>query len=148
MKFEALASPRVFQVLLGKCCICQLLKKDMSSKKRVYLQQFDIIHLSNSDLTYIRNLRETKLSLSPSTFWKLTSETLLCCLFFSTLHLFRSDDAKRAPHTYIYVLEAGFFPSCPKWPNLLSNSWKSIFYRFCKTSKMATRFGKLLEMFY
>jgi hypothetical protein len=33
----------------------------MSSKKRVHLQQFDIKHLPNPDLTYIRNPeRETK----------------------------------------------------------------------------------------
>jgi hypothetical protein len=30
----------------------------MPNKKRSHLQQFDIIHLSNSDLTYMRNLRE------------------------------------------------------------------------------------------
>jgi hypothetical protein len=34
----------------------------MSSKKRVHLQQFGVVHLSNSDLTYIRNPEiETKL---------------------------------------------------------------------------------------
>ena len=44
-------------------------KKDIPSKKRVYLQQFGIIHLPNPDLTYIRNSeRETKLYLCPSTF--------------------------------------------------------------------------------
>jgi hypothetical protein len=84
----------------------------LSTSKKVCLVKKEFIcqiNLSNPDLTYIRNLRETKLSLSPSTFWKLTSETLLCCLFFSTLHLFRNDDAKRTPRAYIYVLEAVFF---------------------------------------
>jgi hypothetical protein len=56
--------------------------KDISTKKRVQLQQFGIIHLSNSDLTYINNPeRETELRLRPSAFWKLTSRTLLCYLF-------------------------------------------------------------------
>jgi hypothetical protein len=31
------------------------------SKKKVHLQQFGIIHLSNSDLTYIRNLEREKI---------------------------------------------------------------------------------------
>ena len=83
----------------------------MSSKKRVYLQQFGIIHLPNPDLTYIRNPeRETKLYLCPSTSWKLKSGTLLCYLFlFSPSHLTRNHDANRAPRAYIYALEAGFF---------------------------------------
>jgi hypothetical protein len=43
--------------------------KDISTKKRVQLQQFGIIHLSNSDLTYINNPeRETELRLRPSAF--------------------------------------------------------------------------------
>ena len=82
----------------------------MPSKKRAYLQQFGIIHLPNSDLTYIRNPeRETKLYLCPSTSWKLKSGTLLCYLFlFSPSHLTRNHDANRAPRAYIYALEAGF----------------------------------------
>jgi hypothetical protein len=33
----------------------------MSSKKKVYLQQFDIIDLSNPYLTYIRNSKRNKI---------------------------------------------------------------------------------------
>jgi hypothetical protein len=33
----------------------------MLSKKRVHLQQFDIIHLPNSDLIYIRNPERNKI---------------------------------------------------------------------------------------
>ena len=82
----------------------------MPSKKRVYLQQFGIIHLPNLDLTYIRNPeRETKLYLCHSASWKLKSRTLLCYLFlFSPFHLTRNHDANRAPRAYIYALEAGF----------------------------------------
>jgi hypothetical protein len=44
------------------------LEKDISSKKRTHLQPCDIIHLSNLDLTYIKNLeRQTKLCLYSST---------------------------------------------------------------------------------
>jgi hypothetical protein len=35
----------------------------MQSKKRVYLQQFGIIHLPNSYLTYIRNPERNKIML-------------------------------------------------------------------------------------
>ena len=82
----------------------------MPNKKRVYLQQFGIIHLPNSNLTYIRNPeRETKLYLCPSTSWKLKSGTLLCYLFlFSPSHLTRNHDANRTPRAYIYALEAVF----------------------------------------
>ena len=71
----------------------------MPSKKRVYLQQFGIIHLPNPNLTYTRNPeRETKLYLCPSTSWKLKSGTLLYYLFlFSPSHLTRNHDANRAP---------------------------------------------------
>jgi hypothetical protein len=57
----------------------------MPSKKRVHLQQFGIIHLPNTDLTYIRNPERNKIS--PSTFWKLTSGFLLYSLFFLPSHL-------------------------------------------------------------
>jgi hypothetical protein len=39
---------------LTNLVFCQLLK-DMPSKKGVHLEQFDIIHLPNSNLTYISN---------------------------------------------------------------------------------------------
>jgi hypothetical protein len=37
----------------------------MPSKKRVHLQQFGIIHLSNPDLTYIRNPERNKIMFMP-----------------------------------------------------------------------------------
>ena len=62
------ASPRVCHILLDISCVLPISKKICQVKKRGYLQQFGIIHLSNSDLTYIRNSeRETKLYLCPST---------------------------------------------------------------------------------
>jgi hypothetical protein len=36
-----------------------------SQVKKVYLQQFDIIHLSNPDLTYIRNTEKNKIMFIP-----------------------------------------------------------------------------------
>jgi hypothetical protein len=60
----------------------------MSSKKRVHLQQFGIIHLSNTDLPYIRNPERNKKIFMPSTSWKLTSGILLYSSFlFSPSHL-------------------------------------------------------------
>jgi hypothetical protein len=60
----------------------------MPNKKRVHLQQFGIIHLPNTDLTYIRNLERNKILLCPSTSWELTSGILLYSLFlFSPSHL-------------------------------------------------------------
>jgi hypothetical protein len=37
----------------------------MQSKKRIHLKQFGIIHLSNPDLTYIRNLERNKIMYVP-----------------------------------------------------------------------------------
>jgi hypothetical protein len=48
------ASPRVCQILLGKFCVMPSSKK-ICQVKKVHLQQFGIIHLSNPDLTYIRD---------------------------------------------------------------------------------------------
>jgi hypothetical protein len=45
---------------LANLVFCQLVK-DMRSKKRVRLQQFGIIHLPNSDLTFIRNPERNKI---------------------------------------------------------------------------------------
>jgi hypothetical protein len=42
----------------------------MLSKKRVHLQQFSIIHLPNSDLTYIRNPERNKIMCVPFYFLK------------------------------------------------------------------------------
>jgi uncharacterized membrane protein len=54
----------------------------MPSKKGVNLQQFGIIHLPNTDLTYVRNPKRNKIMFMPSTSWKLTSGILLYFLFF------------------------------------------------------------------
>jgi hypothetical protein len=43
------------------------LKASLPSKKKVHRQQFDIIHLLNPDLTYIRNFERDKIMLFPST---------------------------------------------------------------------------------
>jgi hypothetical protein len=70
------ATLRVCQILLGKSCVLPTCEK-ICQVKRVYLQQFGIIHLPNPDLTYIRNLeRETKLCFYPSISWKLKLEIL------------------------------------------------------------------------
>jgi hypothetical protein len=69
----------------------------MPSKKRVHLQQFGIIQLPNTDLTYIRNPeRNKKIDLCPSTSWKLTSGILLYSLFlFSPSHLEGNADGNK-----------------------------------------------------
>jgi hypothetical protein len=46
--------PRACQILLGKSYVLPTSKKICQVKN--HLQQFDIIHLPNLDLTYIRNL--------------------------------------------------------------------------------------------
>jgi hypothetical protein len=51
--------------------LCFLTSKKIWQVKKVHLQQFGIIHLSNPDLTYIG--RETKLCFYSSTSWKLKS---------------------------------------------------------------------------
>jgi hypothetical protein len=51
---RCIASPIVYQILLVKSCVLSSYKK-VCQVKKVYLQQFGIIHLSNLDLTYIRN---------------------------------------------------------------------------------------------
>ena len=81
----------------------------MPSKKRVYLQQFGIIHLPNPDLTYIRNPeREIKLYYALPPLENLNQEPFSVIYFFSPSHLTRNHDANRAPRAYIYALEAGF----------------------------------------
>jgi hypothetical protein len=55
----------------------------MPSKKRVRLQQVDIIDLPNPDLTYIRNpKKKTKICLCPSTSRKLTYQKSFSFLYF------------------------------------------------------------------
>ena len=55
------ASPAVCHILLGIFCVLATSKKICQIKKRAYLQQFGIIHLPNSDLTYIRNPERNKI---------------------------------------------------------------------------------------
>ena len=145
-KIELRASPRVCYILLGISCVLPTSKK-ICQVKKIYLQQFGIIHLPNSDLTYIRNPeREIKLYLCPSISWKLKSGTLRCYLFlFSPSHLTRNHDANRAPRAYIYALEADF-SQVAKNCQVFCQTVGGVFLTFCQKSKMATRFAKLLEM--
>jgi hypothetical protein len=50
---------------LSKSVFKSLSNFTWQSKKRVHLQQFGIIHLPNSDLTYIRNLKRNKIMFMP-----------------------------------------------------------------------------------
>jgi hypothetical protein len=58
---------------------------NMLSKIRVHLQQFDIIHLPNPDLTYIRNLERNKIMLIPFHLLKtyIRNPSLLFISFFT-----------------------------------------------------------------
>jgi hypothetical protein len=62
--------------------IWQTLTKDMPSKKRVHLQQFGIIHLPNSDLTYIRNPERNKIMFIPFHLENLHQESFSILYFF------------------------------------------------------------------
>jgi hypothetical protein len=57
----------------------------MQSKKRVHLQQFDIIHLPNPDLIYIRNREINKIMLVPFHLLKtyIRNTSLLFISFFT-----------------------------------------------------------------
>jgi hypothetical protein len=80
------ASIRVCQNLLGKFYVLPTSKKLCKVKKRVYLQQFDIIHLPNSDLTYIRNPERNKIMFVHFHLLKnLHQESLFILYFFFTL---------------------------------------------------------------
>ena len=100
----------------------------MPSKKRAYLQQFGIIHLSNPDLTYIRNLREKQnyiYALPPI------------------------ENLNQEPFSVIY-----FFFHPPTWLETtmptarrarIFTRWRLI---FSKLSKIAKSFAKLLEEYF
>jgi hypothetical protein len=95
-------TPRVCQILLGKSCVLPTSKKVCQVKKRVHLQQFGIIHLPNSDLTYIRNPERNKIIFMPFTSWKLTSGILLYYLFlFSPSYLEGNADGNHNPRAHI-----------------------------------------------
>jgi hypothetical protein len=74
----------------------------MPIKKRVHLQQFGIIHLPNTDLTYIMNPEKMKFCLCPSTSWKLISGILIYSLFlFSPSHLEGNADGNHDTRAHI-----------------------------------------------
>jgi hypothetical protein len=82
--FPCMASPRICQILLGKFCVLLTSKKICQVKKRVHLQQFGIIHLSNTDPTYIRNPERNKIMFVPFHLLK----TYLRKKTFSNLYFF------------------------------------------------------------
>jgi hypothetical protein len=87
-----------------------MLWKDIPIKKRVHLQLFGIIHLSNLNLTYIRNLdRETPLCLRSSTSQKFTSEILLYYLLFVFLPPSCLEPRCQLCVTRVYFLAGGSF---------------------------------------
>jgi hypothetical protein len=53
------------QILFDKSCVLPTSKKICKIKKRVHLQQFDVIHLANPDLTYTRNPDRNKILCVP-----------------------------------------------------------------------------------
>jgi hypothetical protein len=68
---------------LANLVFCQLLKRYVK-KKRVHLQQFDIIHLPNPDLIYIRNY---VYALPPFGNLYQESFSILDMLFLATIHI-------------------------------------------------------------
>jgi hypothetical protein len=96
--------------------------------KRVHLQQFGIIHLPNTDLTYIRNPERNKIFLCPSTPWKLTSGILLYSLFlFSPSHLEGNADGTR-----IYARGEVSFAKFLFLPSWFAKLLEGNFSRFAK----------------
>jgi hypothetical protein len=84
---ELIASPRVCQILLSKSCVLPTSKK-ICKVKRVHVQQFSIIHLSKSDLIYIRNTKRNKIMFVPFHLPKnLHQESSLFFISFSPSHL-------------------------------------------------------------
>jgi hypothetical protein len=99
----------------------------MSSKKRVHLQRLGIIHLPNTDLTYIRNPERNKIFLCPSTSWKLTSGILLYSLFiFSPSHLEGNADGNTI-RARIYARGEVSFAKFLFLQVGLPNCWRTIF---------------------
>jgi hypothetical protein len=74
----------------------------MSSKKRVHLQQFGIIHLPNSDLIYIRNPERNKIMFALFHLLKTyIRNPSLFFIFFFTPHLEGNDDGNHDRHAHI-----------------------------------------------
>jgi hypothetical protein len=132
--------------------------------KKVHLQQFGIIHLSNPDLTYIRNSERNKIMFMP--FHLLETYIRNPSLFFisfSPSHLEGNADGNHDPRAYMRV--GGWV-----WPSLyfcqvgLPNCWRPFFLVLAKLDgfqvdltncwscskvakhKICLKFGKLLEM--
>jgi hypothetical protein len=93
---------------------CVLPSSKRIYQKIVHLQLFDVIHLSTSDLTYIRSLeRETKLCLCSFTSWKLASEPISVIYFFHPpTCLDTTMTTTRGAH--IFTRWRLFFPKLPK----------------------------------
>jgi hypothetical protein len=109
-----------------------------NDKKRVHLQQFDIIHLPNLDYLTSGILRETKLCSYPSISWKLISGILLYSFFlFSPSHLQRNVDDNHDPHAHS---EVHFVPS---W---YAKLFEANFSCSPKIRRMPSWFTKLLEL--
>jgi hypothetical protein len=99
----------------------------MLSKKRVHLQQFGIIRLSNPDLTYIRNPERNKIMFMPFHHLETYIRNLSSFLFlFSPSHLEGNVDGNHNPRAYMrvgrWVLSSFYFCQVG-----LSKCWRSIF---------------------
>jgi hypothetical protein len=76
----------------------------MSSKKRVHLQQFDIIHLPNPDLTYIRNPERNKIMFMLFHLLKTYPGILLYSSFLFHPPNYKGDvDGNHDPRAYMHV---------------------------------------------
>jgi hypothetical protein len=118
----------------------------MPSKKRVHLQQFGIIHLPNSDLTYIRNPERNKILFMSSTSWKLTSRIILYSLFlFSPSHLQGNTDGNHDPRA-IYTRGEVSFAKFLLLPSRFTKPLEANFSCFVKIRWMPSWFARLLEL--
>jgi hypothetical protein len=80
----------------------------MSSKKRVHLQQFDIIHLSNLDLTYIRNFERYKIMFMPFHLLETYIRNPSIFFIFSPSHLEGNANGNHDPRTHVCAWGGGF----------------------------------------
>jgi hypothetical protein len=99
----------------------------MESKKRIHLQRFDILHLPNPDLTYIRNPERNKIMYVPFHLLKnLHQESFSILYFFSPSHL-RETTMATTIRARIYARgEVSFakFLFLPSWfAKLLEANW-------------------------
>jgi hypothetical protein len=117
----------------------------MPSKKKVHAQQFDIIHLTNTDLTYIRNHEREKIMFMPLHLLKTyISNHSLFFISFSTLPpktLMATTIRAR-----IYAREEVSFPKFLFLPSWFVKLLEANFSRFAKIRWMPSWFAKLLEL--